>query len=149
MCNERKCVNYYTMAVPGLYAEYRKRFPDVPSMLVQQIIKEACTNIRLWNSKHKKECWKYPGVRTANSYPLNKRTLSIRGELLTFSTTRKRVRTSLQMPKWFIDRYNLKPNDVQVGTIKLTPNGICINLQYRVPTKPSKTGAVIGIDRGL
>lgn len=148
-CNEKQCVSYYTMAVPELYAEYRGKFPSIPSMLVQQTIKEACTNTRKWNDKHKKAKWTYQGIRTANSYPLNKRTLSIRGGLITFSTTKTRVRILAKLPDWFVERYKVSPNDMQAGTLKITPTGIRINLQYRFKKAELNKGAVIGIDRGL
>lgn len=149
-CNEERSVNYYHMATPDKYADYRKHFPAIPSTLVQQIVKEACTDIRSWNKKHKTKVWSCSSKRTANSYPLNKRTLSIRGSLATFSTVNSRIRTLINLPQWFTDKYNVKPNDVQAGSVKVTRGNVVLLLQYRLPIPNNNTeGVIIGIDRGL
>lgn len=148
-CCARRCVNYYNMATPSSYAAFRNAFPTVPSMLVQQTSKEACTNTRKWNDKHKNTLWRYAGVRTAKSYPLNKRTISIRGNLLTFSTTGSRVRTLINIPTWFTTRYKVVPNDVQAAEIVLKDTGLYIMLQFRIPLTEPRNGDIIGVDRGL
>ena len=148
-CCQLQCVNYYSMATPDKYAGYRAMFPSIPSMLVQQIIKEACTNTRKWNDNHKKARWQYTGHRKGMSYPLNKRTVAIRGNLLSFSTTRHRVRTLISIPQWFLDRYKVNPNDVQAAEVVLLDTGLFVMLQYRIPTGPLQKGTVIGVDRGL
>ena len=148
-CCRYHCVNYYNMATPEKYAGYRQAFPTIPSMLVQQTIKEACTNTRKWNDGHPAGLWQCPGVRKALSYPLNKRTVSVRGNLLTFSTTRHRVRTLIDIPQWFLDRYKVSPNDVQAGNIILQNTGLYIVLQFRLFKSSPKDGEILGLDRGL
>lgn len=148
-CCALRCVNYYNMATPDKYADYRKLFPTIPSMLVQQIVKEACTNTRKWNDNHKETPWQCRGYRKAMSYPLNKRTVAIRGNLLTFSTTRERVHTLISVPQWFLDRYNVIPADVQAAEIVLLDTGLWIMLSFRIPVHSAQRGLVIGVDRGL
>lgn len=148
-CCAERCVNYYSMATPSKYREYRDAFPTIPSMLVQQMVKKACTNTRKWNDNHHGALWQYRGIRNAMSYPLNKRTASIRGNLLTFSTTRQRVRTLISIPIWFLERYNVNPDDIQAAEIILQDTGLYIMLQFRIPVNPTKHGAIMGVDRGL
>lgn len=149
-CCKKQTFNYYRMSTPDQYRKYKDMFPTLPSMLLQQTIKEACGAVKAWNSKNPRKRWNCPSRRTALSYPLNKRTLTIRGTLLTFSTCGKRVRTLVEIPEWFTTRYNIAPSDVQAGTIAIKTKGVFIYLVYRVPKNIVREGGYsVGVDRGL
>lgn len=149
-CNNKQCVNYYSMATPVMYASFRELNPNIPSMLVQQVIKEACTNTRQFNTKHTKHKWTFKGIRNKLSYPLNKRTLSCRGNLISFSTCVNRVRVLSELPQWFVEKYNVQLKDFQAADIKIVKSKVYLCLSFRVPVTVENNGnTIIGIDRGL
>jgi len=149
ICNATCTANYYTICTPSGYASLRARFPAVPSMTVQQTVKDACACVKTWNGKHRKSQWQCPAKKRGTSYPLNRRTLTIRGSLCTLSSTSGRIRTLLDLPAWFFDKYDVKTNDVQAGWVKLTGHRSHIYLVYRVPCAAQASNEVVGVDRGL
>lgn len=149
-CNDKQCVNYYNMATPAMYASFRELNPSIPSMLVQQMIKEACTNTKQFNTKHVKHKWTFKGLRNKLSYPLNKRTLSCRGNLISFSTCFNRIKVLANLPDWFASRYNVQLKDFQSATVKVSKSKVYLCLSFRVPITTENNGnTLIGIDRGL
>lgn len=149
LCNTLRTANYYTICTPEGYASLRRSFPSIPSMMIQQIVKEGCACVKVWNRKHKDRQWQCAAARTRLSYPINKRTLTIRGSLCTFSSVNARIRTIIEIPDWFRARYGINANDVQAGTVKYIDGVIWLNLLYKVTCVKTTGTSYIGVDRGL
>lgn len=149
LCNQNETFNYYTISGPKHYEELKKAFPEIPTCLLQSISKIACASVKLWNKKHKKEQWKCKANKGSFSYPLNKLSLSRRGDLTSICSINGRIKTLVKIPQWFFDKYNVKPNEVQAGQIKHKKDGFFLYLIYKVTPEQCEGDGIIGIDRGL
>ena len=149
-CNQHKTVSRYQLTSPKAYAKAKTIVPELPSALVQCAVKAAGSTVKSFNSNHHKKKWQCKAVRKGYSYDLNKLTLSIRGRLATICAKGGRVKTLVDIPRWFVDKYAIKPNDVQSGKIKLNrDNDLILFLTYKIDEIPSNGTNVVGIDRGL
>lgn len=148
-CCESKTHNYFKMAEKGKYAIYRGLFPELPSVLIGSVLKEACRAVKNWNYRHKKEQWKCSVAQTSYWYPLNKAGISRRNDLTSIASIGGRIRLLCSIPNWFVDRYKINTNSVYCGKIHLTKTGIYLCLTYYIWTKQSAGDQIIGVDRGL
>lgn len=157
----KKSTSYTTLHKYG-YQEMKNKFPDLPTAYIQSAAKQALSAVKSFNANIKKNKnkdkqqhkWEYPGSKKSMQLPLNKLTLSRRGKLTGFSTTNKRVRTIVDIPDWFIDRYNIQDDSkIQAGVLKYfeSTNQFVLYLIYAVPSLNinNESSAIIGVDRGL
>lgn len=149
LCNQLQTVSYMKLHEPG-YSVVRKQYPNLPSGLVSCVSKIACACIKSWNTNNPSKKWEYAGIKESLTIPLDALTYSRRGNLSTFSSVDGRIRVMHDIPKWFLDKYEVDQNRVQAANIKITKSGnIMLYLQYRVTCKDAASGSVVGIDRGL
>jgi IS605 OrfB family transposase len=140
-----------SLAHKALYAQQRDAFPNFPSALLQAARDNASASVKSYNSNYPKKRWtKTPTLSSAMTMQLDKRTVSLRGSLLTFSTIEKRIKTLITLPKWFTERY-LDWN-FQAASVGVDKSGQpFVNLSYRSPSEPVKRveGKTVGLDRGI
>lgn len=150
-CRDHESVNR-TRIQKDLYHQLREQEPESLSQFASIAIRAGAAAMKSWNSNNRRTKWKLNPHRKAKSVPLDKRLFSIRGSLLTISTTKgsPRIRTSISVPEWFKGRY---PNyECQAATLHISRRGKAyLKLICRVPIEPnmSNRSQVVGIDRGL
>lgn len=135
----------------GVYEKAREAFPQLPSAMVQTMRDNAVESVKSYNSRNPKKRWsKQPLKKATSSIRYDKRLFTLRGTSLTFSTVGKRVKTQVDIPAWFKERYpNYSPQSASLrvhgksGEILFT-----INYVLHQDVEPA-TGEVIGLDRGL
>lgn len=171
--NDKKSTSYMILHHEG-YSFAKKVSPKLPTAILQQTAKVALASIKSWNSnvklinqirdrknklaiknrwknykpKSMVKKWEYKGKRTSPSYPINKLSLSRRGNLTTFSSNNGRIRILHSLPEWFLQRY---PNaKLQAGNVIIKDKRIFLNLSFRVnPVKQKQGKEIVGIDRGI
>lgn len=145
---ENRSVSYMTMHHIG-YDIAKRMCPELNTATIQQTAKVALQCIRSWNTKYKDKKWQYPGRNRSSSYPLNKLTLSRRGDLTTFSTNGSRIRILHTLPEWFEKRYPEKK--LQAGSVMIgKKDRYYIHLVFAIPnTAMKEEGRTVGVDRGL
>jgi len=168
--NQRQSTSYVNLHKHG-YDIAKTLSPNLPTAILQQTAKTALASIKSWNSnlprtnsrrkkyniRAKKNGWKekpilgkweYEGEKRANSYPVNKLSLTRRGNLTSFSSSNHRIRIMHDIPAWFGNRY---PNaKLQAGNIVAKNGQYWLNLVYEVDTNGTPRGNdVVGIDRGV
>lgn len=150
LCCEHRTTSYMTLH-KNYYDKAKEMCPTLPTAYVQAIAKEACSNVKSFNTNNKKQKWNYNGIKKSSTLSLNKLTLSIRGNLVTISTLEKRIKFLVTVPEWFVKRYNITVSDVQAGTVTLRRRKLTLNLIYKVEPKQNtnKRSTIIGLDRGL
>lgn len=151
-CLLNKTVNK-TRVQKAMYHELRAAQPQMLSQFASIALREGAAAVKSWNSNHPRKLWQLRATRRSRSVPLDLRLFSLRGNLLTYSTSVKSPRAKAivpDIPQWFADAYpDAKVNAVR---IHISPKGnVQAKLIFRVPIPESTTqGAqVVGIDRGL
>lgn len=135
----------------ALYAKLRIEHSKVPSALLQSTRDMAVENLKAIHTKHPKKRWNIRPERSEYAaIRLDARTVTLRGEQLSFSTVGKRVKTTLQEPIWFRERY---PDfTFKTATLRFDKRTrkVVANLIYLadIETSPIK-GNTVGLDRGL
>lgn len=126
-----------------LYHILRKKFPNVPSALLQSVRDMALESVKALKFKFKPSKSNTSGIR------FDKRCCSIRGNLLSISTLNKRQKTLLSIPKYFQDIFDSwKFTGLQL-TYNKQKDQIFVSLNYEKPDPSFQDGDVLGIDRGL
>lgn len=149
-CNQNKTVSRYQLTSPQVYAKAKAIVPGLPSALVQCAAKASCSAVKSFNSNHHKKKWQCKAICKGHSYDLNKLTLSIRGRLASICVKGGRVKTLVDIPQWFVDKYAINPNEVQSGKIKLnSDNDLILHLTYKIDEIPVNGIDIVGVDRGL
>lgn len=136
----------------ALYAGLRGRFPQLPSQFVCNALRDAAGAVRSWNSNHPKRRWSLRASRRKPTIRFDLRTMGLRGNLLTLSSTHglKRQRFLLPgMPEWFASRY--PERRLQTVTLALDPTNPTarLTLTFRIPKAEPVEGRVLGVDLGL
>lgn len=135
----------------ALYGKLRVEHPDLPSALVQSTRDTAMENLKAVHSKHPKKKWLIRPVKgELSAIRLDARTVTLRGEQLTFSAIGKRVKTIISIPIWFQERYpDFRFKAATLRYDKKT-GAIFANLSFvsEVSDEISE-GKVVGLDRGL
>jgi IS605 OrfB family transposase len=148
-CSENQSVNR-TRLQKAMYHPIREAFPQMPSQFVSMALRAGAGAVKSWNSNHPRHRWELRAERRKQSIPLDLRTMSLRGALLTVSTRvgQPRARVLVEVPTWWRERY---PNaDLRAATLRLdAPGGVAVNLIHTMPAPPERTGVVVGIDQGL
>lgn len=121
----------------------------LPSALIQSARDNASESIKSYNSRFKKKAWDKVPVYRARSYRLNLRSMSLRGNLLTFSTVGARAKSLVELPEFFIERYPSRV--IQAGRVGIDRNGrVFAELIFNIPDAiPSAGKDVVGLDRGI
>jgi len=126
-----------------LYSLLRKKYPNLPSGLIQSIRDMALESIKTNKFKFRPIKTKTSGIR------FDKRCCSIRGNLLSISTLDKRERTLVKIPKYFKEIFDFwKFTGLQL-VFKHSENRFYVCLNYEQKSPDIKSGKVLGIDRGL
>ena len=143
---EHKSVSYMAMHKYG-YEVARGMCPYLNTALLQQSAKVSLLNIKGWNRRNRKHKWEYKGAKHSASYPLNKLTLTRRGDQTTFSTNRNRIRIIHRIPEWFDRKYPEKT--LQSGCISLKKRRVYLYLAYKIEPAVCNGTMTVGVDRGL
>lgn len=136
------------------YVLARTECPALPSSLVQGAGDCALEAVRSYNSNNPKKKWtKTPSAAKMRTMRYNARTLSLRGNLLTLSTTDKRLRTLIEIPGFFRERWldNAASWKCKAGTVTISKRSrVIIHLVFTIEVPDVEAeGDVLGCDRGL
>lgn len=135
----------------GLYPQLRGDLPHFPSGTVQSMVKTATASVKSWNSNNPKKRWQLK-VRNSQFQTItyNARGISLRGNLVTFSTIAQRERVLIDIPEWFASRYPVRT--FKMGSVYYNPktNRVILNLVFQTPeAQPAVGRDIVGIDRGI
>ena len=91
-----------------------------------------------------------PTKKPYSAIRYNKNTITLRGNLLTFSWSGKRIKQIIKLPNFFTKRYaNWKFQSATIGYDK-QKGYVKANLIFTAPTPlPVQSDKIVGIDRGL
>lgn len=150
-CKENQSVNR-TRLQKHLYHQLRAQEPDSLAQFASIALRVGAGAMKSWNSNNRKKKWKLNPQRKSRSVPLDKKLFSIRGNLVTISTTKgaSRIRTTVNVPSWFSQRY--PGYQYQAATLHISRKGnVYLNLICQTETKPASKNRTqtVGIDRGL
>jgi putative transposase len=126
-----------------LYNNFRQEYPDINSGTIQCIRDTALESVKALKFKFKPIKKPYSHIR------FDKRTVSIRGEKLSFAWSGDRIKQIIKIPEFFKKRYgNWK---FQAATIGYDRFKKCFkaNLIFSTGTPPNSGDRVVGVDRGL
>jgi putative transposase len=128
----------------ALYEQMKEKHPEIPTAFIQAVRDTAMEAVKAVAFKKKPRKKKYSGLR------FDKRTMTLRGEQLSLSTSGKRGRVILKIPDYFrpiFDTWKLKGATL---TYSIKTEQFWIRLVYETETPPVKTeGVILGIDRGI
>lgn len=135
----------------ALYTKIVAEHPNLPTGLIQTTRDAVQGNLKAINSCHPKKKWKVrPQRGDYSAIQFDARTVTLRGDQLSFSAIGKRVKTVISIPAWFRGRY---PDFVmKAATLRFDKNtqSLWVNLTFRGDITPEEsTGAAVGLDRGL
>lgn len=135
----------------ALYTKVVAEHPTVPTGLIQTTRDTVRENLKAIHSNHPKKKWKVrPEKGEYSAVRFDARTVTLRGNQLSFSAIGKRVKTVVSIPEWFSSRYpDFKLKSATIRFDKKT-NSLVASLGFRgtiVPEEP--TGTALGLDRGL
>ena len=126
-----------------LYQDIRKQFPNIPSNILQATRDQALEAVRRLKFKIK------PKKKPFSSVRYDARTISLRGNLLTFSWSGKRIRHLCSLPEHFKKYQNWMMKSATIGYSKQKKQ-LKINLIFEAPDVPKViSNRTVGIDRGL
>jgi putative transposase len=126
-----------------LYQKIRTGHPEIPANILQATRDQALEAVRRLKFKHK------PKKKPHSSVRYDARTIALRGNLLTFSWSGKRIRTLVNLPPHFQQYKNWK---MQAGTIGYDKQKkqLKVSLCFETPDIPFNNGnRIVGVDRGL
>lgn len=135
----------------ALYSKLVAEHPGLPTGLIQTTRDTVRENLKAIHSNHPKKKWKIrPEKSEFSSVRFDARTVTLRGDQLSFSSIGKRVKAIVNVPAWFRERY---PDfKLQSATIRFDrkTNSLMVNLMFKGDITPEKiTGTALGLDRGL
>ena len=126
----------------ALYASITEQFPEIPTGLIQSVRDTAMESVKALKFKFK------PRKKPTSAIRYDKRTITLRGQKLTFSCIGKRIKTQIKIPRF--------QQEIADGW-KFCGATICVknkrfyaNLVFSTDTPTIKqSNKVIGIDRGI
>ena len=135
----------------ALYSKLVAEHPTLPTGLIQTTRDTVRENLKTIHANHPKKKWKIkPEKSDFSSVRFDARTVTLRGDQLSFSSIGKRVKTIVNIPNWFRDRY---PDfKLQSATIRFDrkTNSLMASLMFKGEITPEEiTGTALGLDRGL
>lgn len=148
-CKKNKSVNRTTLQ-EDMYHVLRKRYPELPSQFVSCVLRDGAAAVKSWNSNNKGKKWRIKAKRKRLTLPYDLRIMSLRGNLLGFSTLHKekRQRFLLAVPAWFDQRNPVR--ELNAAKVTVTETGLRLNLVYRIPETTNRSrGKTVGVDRGI
>jgi IS605 OrfB family transposase len=127
-----------------LYQVIRSEYPNIPSNILQATRDQALEAVRRLKFKIKPKKKPHSAVR------YDARTITLRGNLLTFSWSGKRIRTLINLPQHFQQYKNWKMQSGTIGYDKVKKQ-LKISLIFEAPdTIPIQNSTrIVGVDRGL
>ena len=126
-----------------LYQTIRAEYPQIPANILQATRDQALEAVRRLKFKIKPQKKPYSAVR------YDARTIALRGNLLTFSWSGKRIRTAINLPKYFKQYQNWKMQSGTIGYDKQKKQ-LKVSLIFEAPTpQVVQSDRIVGIDRGL
>lgn len=147
-CCKYKTCSYMTLH-KHIYEPLKQLYGDMPTALIQSIAKQACASVKSFNVNNKDKKWQYKGNKKSLSLSYNKLCFSKRGNLVALSSVKGRQRFMTVVPQWFIEKYNVKPNNAQAATLKFINGKLQLNLIYNIERDSTAGNDIVGIDRGL
>jgi IS605 OrfB family transposase len=127
----------------ALYQDIRSKYPTIPSNILQATRDQALEAVRRLKFKIKPKKKPYSAVR------YDARTIALRGNLLTFSWSGKRIRKLINLPTYFKKYEGWKMQSGTIGYNK-SKKKLKISLCFQASDVQSTSGnRVVGIDRGL
>lgn len=141
-CFEQKSYNK-NKAHKELYEKFRQEYSTIPSGLLQTIRDNALESVKALKFKFK------PIKKPHSHVRYDARTVSLRGNQLSFSWSGERIKQIIQLPKFFNERYgNWK---FQAATIGYDRFKKCFkaNLIFQLPDVEKQGDRIVGVDRGL
>ena len=126
-----------------LYQALRKQYPNIPSNILQATRDQALESVRRLRFKMKPKKKPYSAIR------YDARTISLRGSLLTFSWSGKRIRHFISIPNYFkkYQSWPMKSGNICYDKQK---KKLRVTLAFEAPDIPAvEDNHAIGIDRGL
>jgi putative transposase len=144
-CFEQKSYNK-NKAHKELYEKFRQEYSTIPSGLLQTIRDNALESVKALKFKYK------PIKKSHSHVRYDARTVSLRGNQLSFSffTDMKRIKQTIQLPKFFTERYGAWK--FQAATIGYDRFKKCFkaNLIFQLSNVEKQQGnRIVGMDRGL
>jgi putative transposase len=135
----------------GVYARVITEHPNLPTGLVQTIRDNVRGNLKAIHSRNPKKKWKVrPQKSEYSAINYDARTITLRGEQLSFSIIGKRVQTVISIPTWFNQRY--AGFIMKAATIRFDKRtqSLWANLVFRGNLPDTEApGEALGLDRGL
>ena len=141
-CFETKNYNK-NKAHTDLYEQYRQEFPSVNAGTLQCIRDAALESVKALKFKYK------PFKKPHSHIRYDARTVSLRGDQLSFSWSGDRIKQIVKIPEFFKKRYGSWK--FQAATIGYDRFKKCFkaNLIFQSPDIEKTGDRVVGIDRGL
>ena len=130
-----------------LYKKFREEFPTIPSAIIQSIRDTALESVKALKFKFK------PKKKPHSHIRYDSRTISLRGNQLSFSWSGNRIKQIITIPEFF--RKRCEGWKFQAGTIGYSKRQKCFvaNLIFSTGTPPvvvsTSNNRVVGVDRGL
>ena len=141
-CFETKSFNKNKAHIE-LYQKFRQEFPNVNAGTLQCIRDAALESVKALKFKYKPLKKPYSHIR------YDARTVSLRGNQLSFSWSGDRIKQIIQIPEFFKKRYgNWKFQAATIGYNKFKKQFVA-NLIFKANNIDKKGDRVVGIDRGL
>ena len=126
----------------ALYASITAKFPEIPTGLIQSVRDTAMEATKALKFKF------LPRKKSTSAIRYDQRTITLRGQNLTFSCIGKRIKTQIKIPKFqqeIADTWKFCG-----ATINVKNKQFYANLIYSAATPEiKKSDKVVGIDRGI
>ena len=127
-----------------LYFDQRKKFPQLPSAMLQSTRDTALESIKALKFKFQPKKSENSGIR------YDKRLFSLRGQQLTLSSINGRIKTIIQFPEWCSEIVKEgKVQGIQLCWDKKKKQFAANIVFSLLDVKPKADGTVVGLDRGL
>jgi putative transposase len=126
-----------------LYQTIRFEYPEIPANILQATRDQALEAVRQLKFKIRPKKKQYSAVR------YDARTIALRGNLLTFSWSGKRIRTLIKLPEYFrkYESWIMKSGTIGYDKIK---KQLKVSLIFEAPTPQTvSSNRTVGLDRGL
>lgn len=136
------------------YEETRSEHPSLPSALNQCARDVALEAVKSFNSNNPDKKWgKVPSAVKTRTMRYNACCMSLRGNLLTLSTVGKRLRTLIEIPQFFYDRWLKDAVSWKCDACTVTiskKRQVIVHLCFVIEVPDVKAeGDVLGVDRGI
>lgn len=135
------------------YGLLREKYPALPSAYQQALRDTLVGNLKSIHATHPSKKWSItPSKKATSSLRLDQRTFTLRGEQLTLSTTGARIKTIINVPAWFTNKYPaLSVSKSASLSYNKQSKKFFINLIYQGEIVPSlsERSETIGLDRGV